>query len=53
MRYLTEPKVYLVSRPSVDWEKIVELLADEDLPGVSESIRGGRGRVLGYRRGVG
>ncbi len=41
MRYLTEPKVYLVSRPSVDWEKIVELLADEDLPGVSESIRAG------------
>ena len=41
MRYLTEPKIYLVSRPSVDWEKIVELLADEDLPGVSESIRAG------------
>ena len=33
MRYLTEPKVYLVSRPSVDWEKIAELLADEDLLG--------------------
>ena len=41
MRYLTEPKVYLVSRPSVDWEKIAELLADEDLPGVPESIRAG------------
>ncbi len=41
MRYLTEPRVYLVSRPSVDWEKIAELLADEDLPGVSESIRAG------------
>ena len=41
MRYLTEPRVYLVSRPSVGWEKIAELLADEDLPGVSESIRAG------------
>ncbi len=42
MRYLTEPRVYLVSRPSVDWEKIAELLADEELPGVSESIRAGK-----------
>ena len=41
MRYLTEPKVYLVSRPSVDWEAVAELLADEDLPGVPESIRAG------------
>ena len=53
MRYLTEPKIYLVSRPSVDWEKMAELLADEDLPGVCKEHPGGRGRVLGYRGGVG
>ena len=29
-------------RPTWGWEKIAELLADEDLPGVSESIRAGK-----------
>ena len=36
-----EPKVYLVSRPSVDWSQIAAFLEDEGLPGVPESIRAG------------
>ncbi len=28
----TEPRVYLVSRPSVDWEQIAAFLSDERLP---------------------
>ncbi len=41
MRRLTKPKVYLVSRPSVDWDKVARLLADEGLPDIPESIRAG------------
>ena len=41
MSYVTEPNVYLVSRPSVDWEAIVQLLGDEELPAVPDSIRAG------------
>ena len=41
MSYVTEPNVYLVSRPNVDWEAIAQLLADEELPGVPDSIRAG------------
>ena len=35
------PSVYLVSRPEVDWDQVSAFLADEDLPGVPESIRSG------------
>ena len=42
MKYLTKPGVYLVTRPSVDWEQIAAFLADEDLPGVPDSIRAGK-----------
>ncbi len=41
MTYKTEPRVYLVTRPSVDWEQVAAFLADEELPGVPESIRAG------------
>ena len=41
MEYRSEPRVYLVSRPSIDWEQVVALLADEDVPPVPESIRAG------------
>jgi thymidylate synthase (FAD) len=41
MKYVNEPKIYLVSRPSVDWEKIAELLSDSELPGIPQSIRSG------------
>ena len=41
MSYVSEPNVYLVSRPNVDWEAIAQLLADEELPGVPDSIRAG------------
>lgn len=41
MDYATEPKIYLVSKPTVDWEQIANLLSDENLPGVPDSIRSG------------
>ena len=40
MTYVT-PKVYLVSRPSVDWAQIAAFLQDEELPGIPSSIRAG------------
>ena len=41
MPKLKTPKVYLVSRPSVDWEQIAAFLADEELPPIPQSIRAG------------
>jgi thymidylate synthase (FAD) len=41
MNYLTGPKVYLVTRPSVDWEQIASFLADEGVPPIPDSIRAG------------
>jgi thymidylate synthase (FAD) len=41
MEYTTEPKVYLVTRPSVDWEQVAAFLGDEGVPGMPESIRAG------------
>lgn len=41
MKLISEPKVYLVSRPSVDWEQVAALLSDEGLPPVPDSIRAG------------
>ena len=41
MEIKSEPKVYLVTRPSVDWEQVAAFLEDEGLPGVPESIRAG------------
>ena len=35
------PRVYLVSRPVVDWVQIEAFLSDEELPPVPESIRAG------------
>ena len=42
MDYGTEPKIYLVSKPTVDWEQIANLLSDENLPGIPDSIRSGK-----------
>lgn len=39
MRIITEPKVYLVTRPNVDWERVAAFLEDEGAPPVPESIR--------------
>tara|TARA_Y100001960_G_scaffold325890_1_gene409103 strand:- start:400 stop:1197 length:798 start_codon:yes stop_codon:yes gene_type:complete len=39
--YLNDPKIYLISKPSVNWESIAALLNDEELPPVPESIRAG------------
>ena len=37
----TTPRVYLVSRPSVDWAQIAAFLQDEELPDIPSSIRAG------------
>ena len=42
MRLISEPAVYLVTRPSVDWEMVAAFLEDEGLPPVPDSIRAGR-----------
>ena len=39
---ITSPNVYLVSRPSVDWEQVAAFLDDEGVPGIPESIRAGK-----------
>ena len=39
MGYVAEPKVYLVSKPSVDWDQVAALLDDEDVPGIPDSVR--------------
>ena len=38
---ITEPNVYLVTKSSVDWEKVAAFLADEGVPGIPDSIRAG------------
>ncbi len=40
-RFLTGPKVYLVTRPAVDWEQVAAFLSDERLAPIPESIRAG------------
>ena len=39
IKYIKGASVYLISRPTVDWSQIIDLLADEGLPPVSDSIR--------------
>ncbi|MCH9038777.1 MAG: FAD-dependent thymidylate synthase [Chloroflexi bacterium] len=39
--FLNGPKVYLVSKPSVDWEQVAEFLEDEGVPPIPDSIRAG------------
>ena len=38
---ITQPKAYLVTKPSVDWEHVAAFLADEGVPGIPDSIRAG------------
>ncbi len=38
---ITKPKVYLVTKPSVDWGQLAAFLSDEGVPGVPDSIRAG------------
>ena len=38
---IVQPKAYLVSKPSVDWEQVAAFLDDEDVPGIPDSIRAG------------
>ena len=35
------PRVYLVSRPSIDWNAVASFLSDEKLPEATESVRAG------------
>ena len=42
MKYISEPKVYLVTRPAVDWEQVAAFLHDEGLPPIPDSIRAGQ-----------
>ena len=41
MKYSAGARVYLVSRPAVDWEQIAAFLSDEELPPIPDSIRAG------------
>ena len=38
---LVRPKVYLVTKPAVDWAQLAAFLADEGAPDVPQSIRAG------------
>ena len=38
---ISQPNVYLVTRPSVDWEQVASFLDDEGVPGIPDSIRAG------------
>ena len=42
MDYSSEPRVYLVTRPSVDWTQVAAFLSDESLPPIPNSIRAGQ-----------
>ena len=42
MDVISGPRVYLVRRPSVDWEQVAAFLQDEGVPPVPESIRAGK-----------
>ena len=42
MKYLSQPKVYLVTRPNVDWTQVASFLSDEGLPPIPDSIRAGK-----------
>ena len=41
MSFKEKPSVYLVTRPSVDWECVAKFLEDENVPPIPESIRAG------------
>ena len=41
MDYIHEPRIYLVSKPQVDWVQVQKFLADESLPTMDRSIRAG------------
>ncbi len=38
---LVEPRVYLVTKPCVDWEQVAAFLADQGVPPIPDSIRAG------------
>ncbi len=42
MRLISDPAVYLVTRPNIDWDMVAAFLEDEGLPHVPDSIRAGR-----------
>ncbi len=41
MEYMTEPRVLLVSKTNVEWDRVAAFLEEEDVPPIPESIRAG------------
>ena len=41
MGYVCQPKVYLVTKPSIDWNQVAAFLEDEGVPPIPDSIRAG------------
>ncbi|MQG01292.1 MAG: FAD-dependent thymidylate synthase [SAR202 cluster bacterium] len=41
MAFKEKPSVYLVTRPSVDWESVAIFFQDEDVPPIPDTIRAG------------
>ena len=42
MKQIESPKVYLVTRPNVDWNQVAAFLEDEEVPPIPDSIRAGK-----------
>ena len=36
-----KPSIYLVTRPSVDWESIADFFEEENVPPIPDSVRAG------------
>ena len=41
MSYISDPKIYLVTKPSINWAGVASMLRDEGVPPIPESIRAG------------
>ena len=41
MAFKEKPSVYLVTRPSVDWERVADFFQDENVPPIPDTIRAG------------
>ena len=41
MEYVSKPNVRLVTRTTIDWDRVAEFLDEEGVPPIPESIRAG------------
>ena len=48
MAFKEKPSVYLVTRPSVDWERVADFFQDENVPPIPDTIRAGDDDCLLY-----